>query len=84
MHEDSLHQKYCDLEWRCEVGGDGVDVEMVLSDEDVYDIDGDIGALYASRVCLTTTAHFLVDATTEAQGQPGLRAWRRSLAAWRR
>lgn len=44
-YEDSLHQKYCDLEWRCEVGGDSVDVEMVLSDKNVYNINGDIGAL---------------------------------------
>lgn len=44
-YEESLHQKYCELEWRCEVGGDGVDVEMVLSDEDVYNINGDIKAL---------------------------------------
>ena len=41
-YEESLHQKYCELEWQCEVGGDGVDVEMVLSDEDVYNINGDI------------------------------------------
>ncbi|XWW93909.1 hypothetical protein V2A60_001848 [Cordyceps javanica] len=44
-YKESLHQKYCDLEWRCEVGGDGVDVEMVLSDADVYNINDDSEAL---------------------------------------
>lgn len=49
-YEDSLHQKYCDLERKSEVGGTGVKTEMVLSDADTYNINGDIKALAARIV----------------------------------
>ncbi|KAM3456736.1 hypothetical protein NHJ6243_008075 [Beauveria neobassiana] len=48
-YEESLHQEYCDLERRSEVGGAAVETEMVLSDPDVYNINGDINAL-AERI----------------------------------
>ncbi|KAM3511503.1 hypothetical protein MY11210_004861 [Beauveria gryllotalpidicola] len=49
-YEESLHQKYCDLERQAEVGGTGVEVEMVLSDPDTYNINGDTKALAARIV----------------------------------
>lgn len=44
-YQQSLQKKYCELERQSEVGGDGVDVEMVLSDADTYNVNGDIEAL---------------------------------------
>ncbi|KAM3558209.1 hypothetical protein MY1884_004120 [Beauveria asiatica] len=49
-YEESLHQQYCDLERRSEVGGATIETEMVLSDADVYNINGDIHALAARIV----------------------------------
>ncbi|OAA42475.1 hypothetical protein BBO_05138 [Beauveria brongniartii RCEF 3172] len=49
-YEESLHQQYCDLERQSEVGGAAVKTEMVLSDPDVYNINGDINALAARIV----------------------------------
>ncbi|KAM3508962.1 hypothetical protein MY10362_000847 [Beauveria mimosiformis] len=49
-YEESLHQQYCDLERQSEVGGAAVKTEMVLSDPDVYNINGDLDALAARIV----------------------------------